>query len=361
MLLPCVKSGAGQACFSSGSALAGRRQCRFCVAQTGVDRIDLEVENAAMSGIPAIVHSTMTPGSAFASPEAVPTDPTSDVALANLSAGRPEGDHRELVVDGIRCPAVTAGNKGGAPVLCVHGLGHDMWDFAPFFDRAKDTLALGALDLPGFGLSEKPSRGYSLALLSQAVLEATSLFDAPPVVVASSLGGHVAMLAALAEPRAFSGLVLVSPGGLFRPPLSTRMIARAYYSERSIMKRDEKEIVANSRKIFAREIPAREILVARKLAVHRSPLRRVFARPFSRIVDDVFNHPVTSRVRKLKVPVSFIHGQKDVVVPTAPCAEAAHQLGAPFHLLEDVGHLPMVEAADDFARLVKDFVREHHG
>lgn len=310
-----------------------------------------------MSGRSDIVQGTQSATGWFGHPDAVPAHVDTEAALKNLAQGRPLGEATELVVQGVRCPAVKAGVPGGAPVLCVHGLGHDMWDWRPFFERTSSTFSLAAFDLPGFGLAQKPDRPYPLFMLANAVqIAAETLFDAPPVVVASSLGGHVAMLSALRHPETYAGLVLVSPGGLHRPPLSARMLARSYYSERSIKGRKDADIIANSRKIFAAPSDAREILAARKLAVHRSDLKPVFARPFSRVVDDVFNHPVASRVHRLKMPVTFIHGAKDPVVPVAPCKEAARRLNAPMHILDEVAHLPHVEAADVFAGLVRDFV-----
>lgn len=289
----------------------------------------------------------------FTRPELVPDRVTVDEAEAALAAGRPQGTPSRVVVQGLRCPVVTAGE--GKPVVFVHGLGHDCWDWAPIFARRPAGTRFVALDLPGFGLSDKPDRDYPLALLAEAVL---AVCDEPAVVVGSSLGGHVAMLAALRAPAKVRGLLLLDTGGLIEAPVATQQAARAYYAEAAIVARSDADIVSNSRRIFATPTDVCERLAARKLAVHRSPLRAEFARPFARVVDDVFRHPVLARLGDLACPTAFVHGDCDVVVPVAPVQAAAARIGAPFTLLRGVGHTPHLESVDETMDVLLPFVDE---
>lgn len=285
-------------------------------------------------------------------PDEVPARLDGAALLEVLEAGRPQGVRASLDVDGVACPVITAGQ--GPDVLCIHGLGHDAWDWAPLFVRCSSEARLTALDLPGFGLSPRPARRWDLELLVQAALAAARRCAVPPVVVASSLGGHVALLAALREPAAFSRLVLSAPGGLVDVPAPMQALLRSYYSVESIVARSDAEIVGNSRRIFARPgLAVDDALAARKLAVHRSTEARAFAAPFAGIVDDVFRHVVRDRLEALRLPCVFVSGERDVVVPPEACAQAARRLGARFVALTDVGHCPHLEVPDAFADLVR--------
>jgi pimeloyl-ACP methyl ester carboxylesterase len=287
-----------------------------------------------------------------AEPIRIPREPDAvgarvpDAALrATLLSGRP-ATSEELSTGGWRCPAGRAGE--GRDVLLVHGLGHDVWDWGPIVDRRPVGLALRYFDLPGFGLAGKPPH-LVMADLVRAVLDAAALCDSPPLVVGASLGGHVAMLAALQRPEALAGLLLVAPGGLEPVPAATQTIARAYYSLPALLARPDAEIVGNSRRIFAKPSAAREALAARKLSVHRSAQRADYARPFASIVDDVFRHPVGARLSQLGVPAQIITGEADVVVDPGGVRRAAEIAGVPLEIYEGVGHAPMVEAPDRFA------------
>src|SRR3954466_10095719 len=108
---------------------------------------------------------------AYRDPRAVPARVDDAALAACLGAGRPVGEPGLVTVRGIGCPTIAAG--AGRPVLCVHGLGHDAWDWAPFFVRCTKSVALVALDLPGFGLSDKPAdAAWDIALLVEALLAA---------------------------------------------------------------------------------------------------------------------------------------------------------------------------------------------
>lgn len=306
----------------------------------------------------ALPQDAVVPGR-FTRPEQVPGHVSEELLCEVLRHGRPEGDEDDIVVDGVRCATIHRGS--GRPVLCIHGLGHDSWDWAPLFAAGIDDVALLTLDLPGFGLSDKPARPYDLALLVEAVLAAARLCSRPPVVVASSLGGHVALLAALQEPDAIGALFLSAPGGLEVAPPTTVGVARGYYSFEAICARSETDIVRNSRRIFVSQHPSRDVLAARKLAVHRSPLRASFARPFAAIVDDVFRHPVASRVAEVRVPMQLVFGAGDVIVPRSLGARVSRRFQIPLTVIDDVGHLPMVEAPSHFARALGGFLAETKG
>lgn len=283
---------------------------------------------------------------------------------ATLRAGQPAtlpgSEHGVLDVRGIGCPTVALGQ--GAPILCVHGLGHDSFDWTPLFVQCTQTrsadVRLHAIDLPGFGLADKPADGrWELQLLVDAVLAAAAACGQPPVVVASSLGGHVAILAALQRPQAFAKLMLCAPGGLVNVPSPMQSLLRAYYSVDAIAGRPEGELVTNSRKIFAvGGSAADDLLAARKLSVRRSARAREFAVPFAGYVDDVFRHVVIERVRDLRVPVAILVGERDVVVPPQACAEAARAISCRFTMMPNVGHCPHLEAPTAFADAVLSFV-----
>ncbi len=302
----------------------------------------------------------ITDASAPARPEAVGARVDDSQLAATLRAGQPAtltgSEQGVLDVRGIGCPTVALGR--GAPILCVHGLGHDSFDWTPFFVQCTQKgVRTVALDLPGFGLADKPEGAdWNLQLLVDAVLAAAAACGEPPTVVASSLGGHIAILAALQRPAAFRKMFLGAPGGLVSVPSPMQSLLRAYYSVDAIAGRPEGELVTNSRKIFATGGSAvDDALAARKLSVRRSTRAREFAVPFAGYVDDVFRHVVIDRLRDLRVPVAILVGERDVVVPPDTCAAAARSISCRFTMMPNVGHCPHLEAPAAFADAVLSF------
>jgi pimeloyl-ACP methyl ester carboxylesterase len=98
------------------------------------------------------------------------------------------------------------------PALCVHGLAGSSRNWTDLIDLLRPRLACAALDLPGFGDSPpRPDRRYSIAALAQTV-EALIEKQASKVhLIASSLGGAVAVKLAAARPDLVKTLTLISP------------------------------------------------------------------------------------------------------------------------------------------------------
>lgn len=255
-------------------------------------------------------------------------------------------------------PAAVAGTADQV-VLFVHGLGHDGWDFGRVVARRPQHLQTRVLDLPGFGpgiLDEAP-RAIDLDDLVVAVVAAARACPVPPVVCASSLGGHVALIAAMQHPGVFAGVSLLAPGGLVSAPAATEAMLRQYYSVEGIIGRADEDIVRNSRRIFVRNTDVSDELAVRKLCWHRAPrtAKERFAVPFSTVVDDVLKRPIHDTVHQLQLPMQVIFGEGDVVVPLSSGRLLERACGATLTILRGVGHTPHLEDPDTTAKLVFGF------
>ncbi len=279
-------------------------------------------------------------------PEDVPAQVDDAMLRALLSRGR---------------PAASVGD-GERAVVFVHGLGHDAWDFGAIVDTAQaehTPHTLHTFDMPGFGPQLLDSAPTPIALrdLVTALLNVVKALPRPPVVVASSLGGHVALMAALDEPDAFAGLSLLAPGGLVQAPAPTAAVLRGYYSEAAIKARPDEEIVRNSRRIFVQPVAASDHLAVRKLAWHRASAdnKQRFAVPFASVVDSVLDHYIGDVVHRVKLPMQVVFGEGDIVVPLSAGRLLERACGASLHLMRGVGHTPHLEDPHATWRIVGGF------
>ena len=111
---------------------------------------------------------------------------------------------------------VAEAGRGGRPLLLLHGFTGAKEDFTEWLDRLAE---LGwhavAPDHRGHGASSKPegTANYSLSILAD---DSSGLVAAMGwgryVLLGHSMGGFVAQLMALADPRRLSGLVLMDTG-----------------------------------------------------------------------------------------------------------------------------------------------------
>lgn len=109
----------------------------------------------------------------------------------------------------------------GAPLLLVHSINAaaSAFEMAPLASAQARHRPVIALDLPGFGLSDKPDIAYTPTRMRDAVLAVARWIEAhvsrrPIDIAALSLGCEFAAEAVLAEPRRFASLALISPTGM---------------------------------------------------------------------------------------------------------------------------------------------------
>ncbi len=235
-------------------------------------------------------------------------------------------------------------NGEGAPLLFVHGnTGSSAW-----YSRAMDLPGFRtiALDLPNFGGSDPLDGEVDLDRYADALtafVEALALER--PILVGHSLGGAVAISAAVRRPELFRGLVLVdsaAPSGLVTPEARHPLIE---------MMRANREILA---KALATVTPTLkdpgffETLVddATRMA---APAWIGNARALSR-----FDY--RGRCGAFPGPVLVLWGRLDPIVTEAMARETAEAFpAARLEILEGVGHSVMAEDPVLFKRLVAGF------
>lgn len=119
----------------------------------------------------------------------------------------------------VRDPAAT--DAAAAPLLLVHSVNASASaaEVKPLFERYGTRRPTLALELPGFGTSQRGPLPYSPQMMAQSVLRAalhlrTLGFTEPIDVLALSLSCEFVALAVLEQPSWFRSVALVSPTGL---------------------------------------------------------------------------------------------------------------------------------------------------
>jgi 3-oxoadipate enol-lactonase len=239
----------------------------------------------------------------------------------------------------------------GAPVLLVHGLGYTRQGWGPLRELLARRYRVLSYDNRGIGESEIPPGPYTVDELAEDavdVLEAAGAGRAH--VIGASLGGMVAQLLAAERPACVDRLVLVgtTPGGAGAYPLPQQTLA------------------------LMAEAPSLAPDVALRRFVENA------LAPGSPLVDEVFayrqQHPpdpagwaaqaaagatwdADGRLGRIAAPTLVVAGTADAVVDPRNAQLLADAIpGAKLELIEDAGHLPFWERAEEFAALVERFL-----
>jgi pimeloyl-ACP methyl ester carboxylesterase len=131
----------------------------------------------------------------------------------NLELDELEKPGRIVRAGDIEMHYVEAGS--GPVLLLVHGLGASTFSFRRLMPLLAPRLRAIALDLKGFGYSERPPNGdYSLSAHARSIRDFMDVMGIERAsVLGHSLGGAVAMHLAAAYPERIERLILVSSAG----------------------------------------------------------------------------------------------------------------------------------------------------
>lgn len=227
---------------------------------------------------------------------------------AGESAGRPEGDTAGQVSlpDGRRIayrrrPAAEL-TRGCAEIMFLCGFRSDMAGTkASFLDSHCAARGLGFLrfDYSGHGRSSGEFTDGTIGRWAEeAVAVMDEAGDAPLILVGSSMGGWIMLLAALARPRRVAGLIGIAPA----PDFTERLIWDA------LPEAARAEMVARGRLETPSQYADTPTILTRDL------------------IEEGRRHLLLSAPIGLRCPVRLLHGMADPDVPHALSLELADRL-----------------------------------
>jgi pimeloyl-ACP methyl ester carboxylesterase len=113
----------------------------------------------------------------------------------------------------IQLRTVRAGT-GDTTLFLLHGYGESLLAYRALFDRLATQFRVVAVDLPGFGLSDKPNGPYDYqTMVSQLGSYLERHIAGPIVIVGHSMGGQLAAGLAMLHPDRVVATVLIAPAG----------------------------------------------------------------------------------------------------------------------------------------------------
>ncbi len=259
---------------------------------------------------------------------------------------------RDLDVDGIRLHVAEAGE--GPALVLLHGLSatHANWEHTiPAF---ADRWRVIAPDLPGHGRSAKPDAPYSIdfyAGVIRSLGRALGVHEA--VVVGNSLGGQIAIELALSYPTWTRALVLAAPAGSFGP-LRVLGPVLGVVTPPAVLRFSLPRTL--ERCFYDHAHPAldmRRRILAERLAAADFP---DFARAVSRSITGALRGS-GQPLERLTQPTLLVWGRDDRTLPLWNSRWFLRAVPhARFVALERCGHLPMLEHASHFNRLMAEFL-----
>ncbi|WP_291985590.1 alpha/beta fold hydrolase [Candidatus Accumulibacter sp. ACC007] len=246
----------------------------------------------------------------------------------------------------------------GPDLALIHGWGLGSWVWQAVLDRLSRNCRVHVVDLPGYARS--PADGDARKTFPDFLATAQTLLDALPeriTLCGWSLGGLLAMRAALLAPERVSGLILVGSTPCFMQRADwqgaqTPALLGSFSA--SVQAQPEQTLQRFAALLSQGDARAREITRTLLAGLRKAPvpdsdalrcglewLREVDLRPL---------------LPTIATRCLLIHGENDSLNPLAAAVCASGQLAnAQLDVFDGVGHVPFLANPERFARLLDDF------
>jgi len=289
--------------------------------------------------------------------------------MTNLTEAKPPELRQDLFIDvkGVRVRYWSAGEKGSAVVL-VHGLGGYIENWVYNIGPLAEAHRVYAVDLPGFGQSDKKPPPRDLFVLVRFIrdfMEALGIEKAS--LVGNSLGGGLALAVAAEYPERVEKLVLADNAGMGRevitdfnycslPLLGELLIRPSRKASAQLWDKivyDASKLAPEIKDLGYRYASApgakKAMLAALRAGVNICGQKQKLVRE------------LLGRLNTLKAPTLVVWGRQDRIIPVSHARIAAGKIpGARLELFDACGHMPMLEYPEKFNRLVLDFLAERY-
>jgi 4,5:9,10-diseco-3-hydroxy-5,9,17-trioxoandrosta-1(10),2-diene-4-oate hydrolase len=223
----------------------------------------------------------------------------------------------------------------GDPIVLVHGFsGSAPFEWAPVIPGLAERNRVIALQVIGFAPSEQPDIAYTTEALVRhlgAFMHALKLENI--TLVGESFGGwHVAAYA-------------VHAARFGQPAIARLALVGGAVCVKKFPGPEAKGFVDPEWQAAADALPA-------AMRAVNDPTRAAIMRDSGLSTDD----PTREQLASIAVPTLLLWGARDELIPL-DCGEDAARLipRARLVVLDNVGHIPSVEAAGDFVRVVSHF------
>jgi pimeloyl-ACP methyl ester carboxylesterase len=263
-------------------------------------------------------------------------------------------------------------HPGQTPLILLHGFGASIGHWRHNLEVLGQHNTVYAIDMIGFGASEKAATNYNVELWVEQVYDFWKTFIGQPVVlVGNSIGSLISLVAAATHADMVKGIVMIS---LPDPSLEQEMIPTAL-----------KPVVRGIKSIFTSRLILKPIFyfVRRPSVLRRwaglayahpeaisdelidilagPPQDRGSARAFRALFKATtgvnFSPSVKKILPNLTIPMLLIWGKKDRFVPPK-LADQFLRYNEKLELvyLEDVGHCPHDESPEQVNEEILDWI-----
>jgi len=242
--------------------------------------------------------------------------------------------------------------RSDVPILCLHGIGGNAASFAPQLAALSAEHRVMSIDLPGYGGSDPIDLSFqALARKIADFLDAIGVEKAH--LCGQSIGGMIALETACRHPERVASLALIATTSAFGGRDDS--FKEAFVAAR-LAPLDQGQTLADLARSFVPEITGPRADDAMKAEATQT-MAAVPEAAYRAIIRCLVTFDRRDHIASLSTPACLIAGSDDQNAPARTMARMAEKMRAPFHEIQDAGHLVNLEAPDETNLILTEFYR----
>jgi len=263
-------------------------------------------------------------------------------------------EQRWADLNGLKIRYLESGEGHDRHILFIHGLGSsaDRWLGIP--DALSANFHTIALDLPGFGESDKPTIDYTIENFRKTIVDLMNMLrinDGKTSIIGHSLGGYIAAEIAIENNNQVERLVLIDSSGLLKKPtpLLEEYLRVAMNPTKDKVRKVFEQMVSDPTRIpsklvesFISRINSPNAKYAFKLTLENSANTQI---GFGRLglIDNT--------------PTLILWGIKDRVIPLEHSGLFNEAIkNSHVQIIQDAGHAPFAEKPEQVCEILRNFL-----
>lgn len=240
------------------------------------------------------------------------------------------------------------------PVIFVHGFPFNKSSWQPQMDFLKNKYRVIAYDIRGFGKSTSGEQEMSMNLFADDLIQMMDVLQIKKAIVCGlSMGGYILLNAINRYPERFHAIILSD----------TQCIAdsaEAREKRYKTIKQIETDGLIEFAEGFIKNVFCQESLNNKKDLPEK--IKNIILSTKPKTVTDTLaalakRHEKCFSLNEISVPALILCGKEDVVTPPVQSEFLhAHIKDSKYHILDNAGHMANLEQANEFNRIINDFI-----
>lgn len=257
--------------------------------------------------------------------------------------------------------------RGDHTIIFIHGLGSYLKAWKKNIEGLKDHYRCIAIDLPGYGKSSKKPHSGMMSFYALVVKEFIDELNLENVVLAGhSMGGQIAIMAAVNYPETIQKLILIDPAGFEEFNEGQKEWFRDVMTVEGVMKTTVEQIQTNLAYNFYNVPEDAEFMITDRIAMRSADDFENYCYAVVKSVNGMVDEPVYEILGEVKQPVLILFGENDNLIPnrflnpgsTSDIAKKGHDAlpNSSLIIVPKAGHFLQFEKPEVVNRAVIEFL-----